>query len=186
MSFSKISTLVLFLCLFLCSVSRSQQIDSTKSLGPIKIGYVDTARLKEEYKEYVAVKVKFEKQMARWQSKADSLQNEVLQLQDDLNKKRGLLREDERARREEEILAKQGEYQEFAQKILGPEGEAAKKEFELSKPLVDKINTAIKLVALREGFTYILDTSVGAVLYAPDDLDLTALVLAELNTPSIK
>jgi outer membrane protein len=142
---------------------------------------VDTARLKEEYKEYATVKAKFEKQLARWQAKADSLQNELLQLQDDLNKKKGLLREDERLRREDEILAKQSEYQEFAQKILGPEGEAAKREFELSKPLIDKINTAIKLVALREGYTYILDTAVGAVLYAPDELDLTDLVLAELN-----
>jgi len=185
-SFSKISTLVLFSFLVFCSVSWSQQIDSTKSLGPIKIGYVDTARLKEEYKEYATVKAKFEKQLARWQAKADSLQNELLQLQDDLNKKKGLLREDERLRREDEILAKQSEYQEFAQKILGPEGEAAKREFELSKPLIDKINTAIKLVALREGYTYILDTAVGAVLYAPDELDLTDLVLAELNTPSIK
>jgi outer membrane protein len=185
-NFPKISSLVLFSFLFFWTVAWSQQTDSSKSPGQIKIGYVDTGRLKEEYKEYATIKAKFEKQMARWQAKADSLQNEVLQLQDDLNKKKGLLREDESARREEEILAKQSEYQEFAQKILGPEGEAAKKEFELSKPLVDKINAAIKLVALREGFTYVLDTAVGAVLYAPDDLDLTALVLAELNTASTK
>ena len=186
MKFAKILTFVLSSFLFFYSICWSQPTDSTKATSPIKIGYVDTARLKEEYKEYANAKARFEKQLARWQARADSLQNELVLLQDELNKKRALLREEERIRREEEILTRQKEYQEFAQKILGPEGEAAKREFELSKPLFDKINTAIKMVALREGYTFILDYSVGAVLYAPEEWDVTELVLVELNKPATK
>ncbi len=147
----------------------------------VKIGYVDTQRLKMEYKEFADAQARFERQMTKWQAQADSLQSELLRLQEDLNKQRLLLSEEKKREKEQYIFEKQREYQEFANKISGPEGEAAKREFELSKPLIDKINAAIKLVALRENYTLILDTAGGDILYAQDEMDITNKILEELN-----
>lgn len=147
----------------------------------VKIGYVDTQRLRMEYKEFADAQAKFERQMVKWQAQADSMQAELLRLQEDLNKQRLLLSEEKKREKEQYILEKQREYQEFATKILGPEGEAAKREFELSKPLIEKINAAIKLVALRENYTLILDTAGGDILYAKDEMDITDKILEELN-----
>lgn len=51
---------------------------------------------------------------------------------------------------------------------------------ELLKPIQDKINNAIKLVAEENGYTYIFDASMGVVLYADPGTDVTQLVKAKL------
>jgi outer membrane protein len=147
----------------------------------IKIGYVDVVRLKKEYKEFVETEAKFEKEMAVWQVKADSMQNEMQELAERLEKQNLMLTEQAKNEIREKLLVKQNEYQMFVNQVMGPDGEAAKKEYELSKPLIEKINTVIKLIALKENYTYILDSTAGSVLYADEKYDLTDKVLAELN-----
>jgi outer membrane protein len=154
---------------------------STSFAQQLKIAYVDVQRLKAEYKEYVQAQKEFNKLMEAWQAKADSMQNEMQELSDRLEKQNLLLSEQAKNEIREQLLVKQNEYQLFANQVMGPDGEAAQKEYDLSKPLIDKINTTIKLIALRENLTYVLDSTAGSVLYAKDELDITNKVLAELN-----
>jgi len=147
----------------------------------LKIAYVDVQRLKAEYKEYVQAQEKFNKLMVVWQAKADSMQNEMQELADRLEKQNLLLSEQAKAEIRKQLLVKQDEYQLFVNQVMGPDGEAAQKEYELSKSLIDKINTVIRLIALKENYTYVLDSTAGTVLYAKDELDITNKVLAELN-----
>lgn len=173
MSLKRFPVIIIFLAfLFITSSVFSQQV---------KIGYVDTNRLKMEYKEYADAKAKFDLQLAEWQDYSDSLQQEIINMQEELNTQRMLLSEDKRREKEQKILEKQLEYEEFARKILGPEGEAAQREYELSKPLIDKINAAINLIALRDNYTLILDTAGGDILYAKDEMDITSKVLQALR-----
>lgn len=157
---------------FLVSSSFAQQL---------KVAYVDVQRLKAEYKEYVKALDEFNKLMAVWQAKADSMQVEMQEMTDRLEKQNLLLSEQAKNEIREQLLVKQNEYQLFVNQVMGPEGEAAQREYELSKPLIDKINTAIRLIALRENYAYVLDSTAGSVLYAKDELDITNKVLAELN-----
>jgi outer membrane protein len=147
----------------------------------LKIGYVDVERLKTEYREFQEAQEKFNRQLTLWQSQADTLQKEIMALQEELEKQSSLLTEAKKKEKQQKLVAKQREYQEFATKILGQEGEAAHRERELSKPLIDKINAVIQLVAIRDGYSLILDSSGGEVLYASQEMDLTDEVLAQLN-----
>lgn len=147
----------------------------------LKIGYVDVVRLKKEYKEYVAAEAKFEKMMEVWQARADSMQNEMKDIADKLEKPSPLLTEQGKNELREKLLVKQNEYQLYVNQVMGQDGEAAQKEAELSKPLIDKINTVIKLVALKGSYSFVLDSTAGSVLYASESYDLTDQVLAELN-----
>jgi len=164
--------LAIFFVVLLSSVSSAQQL---------KIAYVDVQRLKAEYKEYVQAQEKFNKLMVIWQAKADSMQNEMQELADRLEKQNLLLSEQAKNEIREQLVVKQNEYQVFANQVMGPEGEAAQKEYELSKPLIDKINAVIRLIALKENYAYVLDSTAGTVLYGQDELDITNKVLAELN-----
>jgi outer membrane protein len=154
---------------------------STSFAQQLKIAYVDVQRLKAEYKEYVQAQKEFNKLMEVWQAKADSMQNDMQELSDRLEKQNLLLSEQAKSEIREQLLVKQNEYQLFVNQVMGPDGEAAQKEYDLSKPLIDKINTTIKLIALRENLTYVLDSTAGSVLYAKDELDITNKVLGELN-----
>ncbi len=57
------------------------------------------------------------------------------------------------------------------------------KQQELFQPIADKAQAAIKEVAKENGFTYILDLSVGAVVFYPEDesYDILPLVKAKLG-----
>ncbi len=154
---------------------------STGIAQQLKIGYVDVVRLKKEYKEYVATEARFEKMMAVWQAKADSMQNAMKDIADKLEKPSPLLTEQGKSDLREKLLVKQNEYQLFANQVMGQDGEAAQKEAELSKPLIDKINTVIKLIALKGNYSFVLDSTAGSVIYASESFDLTDKVLVELN-----
>lgn len=154
---------------------------STSWAQQLKIGYVDVPRLKQEYKEYQQAEVRFEKQMAVWQAKADSMQQQMQELADKLEKQNLMLTEQAKNDIRQQLLVKQNEYQLFLNEVMGPNGEAANREYELSKPLIETINTVIKLIALKGNYTFILDSTAGTVLYADEKYDITDRVIAELN-----
>lgn len=147
----------------------------------IKIGYVDTNRLKSEYKEFADAQAKFEAQLAAWQSKADSMQADIMKFSNDMESQKMLLSDAAKKEKDALLKKKMAEFDKFRTNILGPNGEAAKREKELSQPLVDKITGVIEKIAQRDGYTYVLDSSGGEVLFAPDSLDLTEAVLKDLQ-----
>ena len=55
------------------------------------------------------------------------------------------------------------------------------KQEELLKPLIDKAKAAIAEVAKENGYTYVFDTSVGALLYFDQSDDILELVKRKLN-----
>jgi outer membrane protein len=165
----------------LLAVLLSLLLFSSGIAQQLKIGYVDVVRLKKEYKEYVAAEAKFEKMMEVWQAKADSMQSEMKDMADKLEKPSPLLTDQGKNEMREKLLVKQNEYQLYVNQVMGQDGEAAQKEAELSKPLIDKINTVIKLVALKGNYSFVLDSTAGSVLYASESFDLTDEVLTELN-----
>ena len=67
------------------------------------------------------------------------------------------------------------EFQENAQKQL------QEREAELLKPIIDRAKKAIEDVAREGGFTYILDSGTGAVLYSQDSEDIMPLVKRKLG-----
>jgi outer membrane protein len=154
---------------------------STGVAQQLKIGYVDVVRLKKEYKEYVAAEARYAKMMEVWQAKADSMQSAMKDIADKLEKPSPMLTEQGKSDLRDKLVAKQNEYQLFANQVMGQDGEAAQKEAELSKPLIDKINTVIKLIALKGNYSFVLDSTAGSVIYASESFDLTDEVLVELN-----
>jgi outer membrane protein len=49
------------------------------------------------------------------------------------------------------------------------------------EPMIEKANQAIEDVAKENGYTYILDTSAGTVLYFPESDDILPLVKTKLG-----
>jgi outer membrane protein len=81
--------------------------------------------------------------------------------------------------REDELLDKQKRMAEFEQNATAI---LQKRNAELVKPIVDKINQAIDKVATGNGFTYILDISKGSVVFiSKESQDITPMVLKLLK-----
>ncbi|MGB0403375.1 MAG: OmpH family outer membrane protein [Salibacteraceae bacterium] len=83
-----------------------------------------------------------------------------------------------RSSKEEEIMDLQNRIQEFqtrAQQSL------QKKEAEIMEPLIKKAKDAINEVAKANGYTYIFDSGVGALLYYPEGDNILPLVKVKMG-----
>jgi Skp family chaperone for outer membrane proteins len=146
-----------------------------------KIGYIDSMKLKTDYKEFADVQAKFDQQLAEWQSQADSLKKTVDSLQSDFDNQSLLLSEEKKKEKENLIEQKKGEYTSFVNQAFGPGGKMEKLNAELTKPILDKINTVLEKIALENNYIVIFDAVNGNIAWAKKGLDLTEMVLEELN-----
>lgn len=150
---------------------------------PLKIGYINSNRILETYKEAVDVRKQLADLNAQWEQEARNMQEEIQQLQEQLEAQSLLLSEERKAEKQQEIQDLYLQYQQFLQEKWNPQGgEAVKREAELLQPVFDKINKAIKKIGDEQGFHYIFDVVNSNILYASDDQpDLTKQLLEELN-----
>lgn len=146
-----------------------------------KIGYVDSERLKAEYKPFTEAKDQLNKEVKDLQDRADSLAHSIKVLEDSLAKVALILSPDKKKDREDEIGKAKKEYQQYLAETFGVGGKVEKRNSELSKPLLDKVNAAIAEVALENNYDLILDTVTGSVAYGRKNLDVTDRVLEKLN-----
>ena len=92
-----------------------------------------------------------------------------------------LLSDAKKKEKQTEIEAKKEEYRKYFEQTFGPDGLLEKKNAELTKPLLDKINAALEKIAVQDNYAYILDAVNANLAYAKPQYDLTDRVLQELQ-----
>ncbi|MGB0838610.1 MAG: OmpH family outer membrane protein [Chitinophagales bacterium] len=144
-----------------------------------KIGHLNSIEILSNMVEYKSAEKQLEtfrsQKEKELKSKEQSLQAEYQSLAEQSQK--GLLPPVEAQKKEAEIKQRLG--------VLQQEGARAEqtmfeKQQQLIKPIQDKVLAAIKQVASENGYNYIIDKSVGIIIYATDSKDVTALVKAKL------
>ncbi len=151
-------------------------------MGAVKIGYIDSQRIFQEYKGRARLEAEWNKKLQEWQQKAAEMRKKIEEKYREIESQRLLLSEEALKEREKELEELQKEYQEFIQRIWGPGGEAEKQNKLIMQPLVEKVSEILKRIAEEEGYTIILDVAGMGVVYAKPELDLTDRVIEELNS----
>jgi outer membrane protein len=146
-----------------------------------KLGYIDSMRLRAEFKEFEDAQVQFDKDIARWEAEADSMKKEMDSLQADLDKKGLLYSETTKKEKKDELESLKAKYQKFVSDTFGPGGKADSRNAELTKPIIDKINQVLEKLAIENNYAMIFDSVSGNIAYANKALDLTDKVLEELQ-----
>lgn len=146
-----------------------------------KIGYVDSMRLRAEFREFEDAQAQFDQEVKTWQEELDGMKITIDSLVADSAKYSLVLSEAKRKEKDDYLQSKRLEYNSLANDIFGPNGRAEKKNAELTKPILDKINLVLEKIATEENFIMIFDSVNGNIAYARKSLDLTDLVLEELR-----
>jgi len=166
---------LIFMLLVLTFAGRPAQ-------AQLKIGYINSNKVLEVYKEAIDVRKKLQELDAQWQREAKDMEKQVKDMQDQLEAQSLLLSEERKTEKQQEIQTLYMKYQQFLNEKWGQQGEGAKKEVEFIQPVYDKINKAIQKIGLEQGYHYIFDVVAGNILYASEDQpDLTEKLLEELN-----
>ena len=153
------------------------------SSAEIKIGYIDSEVLRERMEEFKDIRRQLDRLVQTYQQEAADRNSQLRKMEEDFRKQELLMSE---ARKQElfaELQQAGQELQEFTQQKLGPDGEVFQKNIELSAPVFERVNEALKKLAEEEGFDFIFDVAGGGgIVYAdPERYNLTEKLLALLK-----
>ncbi|MBD3421488.1 MAG: hypothetical protein GF398_15325 [Chitinivibrionales bacterium] len=151
------------------------------SFGALKIGFINSQKILKDYEGVKTAQQKFEKEAAKWEQEAAAMQKELKDLKNQLEKQSLLLSNERKKELQDKFQQKYLDYQEFLQNKLGKGGDAIKKNEELTKPIIEKINKVLDKIGKEERYDYIFDAAQGGIVFAKKGYDLTERVLKELN-----
>lgn len=118
----------------------------------------------------------------KWQSEVEAVALEAQTLYKNYQSEAVFLSEEQKTRKEEEIVAKEKEAQELKRKYFGPEGELYKKRESLMAPIQDEIYNAVKEISDTKGYSVVVDrASAASIIYASPKIDISNEVLVKLG-----
>ena len=118
----------------------------------------------------------------KWQSEVEAVALEAQTLYKNYQSEAVFLSEEQKIKKEEEIVAKEKSAQELKRKYFGPEGELYKKRESLMAPIQDEIYTAVKEISDAKGYSAVIDrASAASIIYASPKIDISNEVLVKLG-----
>ncbi len=118
----------------------------------------------------------------RWQKEVEAKANEAQTMYKNYQSDMVFLTDEQKTKKEAEIVAKEKEATELRYKYFGPEGELYKKRQSLMQPIQDEIYNAVKKVSDERGYQCIFDRASSAnIIYASPRIDVSNEVLAKMG-----
>jgi len=147
-----------------------------------KLGYIDTVNIFAEFRETIEAEEIYKKELESWKKDAAEKEAEIAQLREELQSQSLMLSEEKLAEKKLVLEQKFKDYQQYMNDVFGENGEAERRNKELTAPIVEKINAIIAQLAEEEGYSIIFDAAQGNIVYAKKALDLTERVLERLQS----
>lgn len=144
-----------------------------------KMGHIDSNSLLMLMPERVTATKAIEEHAKQLQEQLQTMSMEFEQKYADYTEKQAEMSALIKKNKEQELADLQKRIQDFQ---TTAQQDLQNKELELMQPIIDKAKKAIEDVAKEKGYEYVFDTSVGALVYWPQDTDdLLPLVKKKLG-----
>ena len=167
----KVFKIVILMVVVAFSTSVTAQKDA-------KIGHINSNDLLSAMPERTAVQKDLEEYAGQLKVTLDAMRKEYETKVGEFQAKQEVMTDvikDNKIKEITDLEKRIGEFQQTA------EADLQKKEQALLQPIIDKAKTAIDDVAKENGYTYILDSSVGVVLYSVEGDDILPKVKTKLG-----
>jgi outer membrane protein len=150
----------------------------------VRIGYIDSARIFQEYEAAKEAQARFERQVTGWREEAAEKQKSVETLRAEVRDQSPILSSARRQEKEEALQRAISDYERYIQDVWGPQGRASQENERATAEVVSQIRSAVEKVASEKALDIVLDAASGFIIYANKTLDLTNEVLQELQSRS--
>ena len=118
----------------------------------------------------------------RWQKEVEAVAKEAETMYKNYQNEMVFLTDEQKKKKESEIVAKEKKAAELRQKYFGPEGELYKKRQTLMRPIQEDVYNAIKKVSEERGYQCIFDRASSAdIIFASPRIDVSNEVLEKLG-----
>ena len=118
----------------------------------------------------------------KWQAEVEALNTEAATMYKNYQNEVVFLSQDQKKKRQEDIMNKEKEASDLKRKYFGPEGELFKKRESLMGPIQEEIYTAVKDISELRGYSLVLDrASNSGIIFGSPKIDISNEVLDKLG-----
>ena len=153
-------------------------VGSSAYAADTKIAFVDMNKALQETAAGKKAKAELEKEFKAKKDELTKKQTDLKKMGEDFEKKRAVLSDDVRQKKQAELQQEMMKWQESAGQA---QMSMQAKEQEALKPILDKLQKAIEKVAKDQGFQMVLEKS-QSVVWATPDHDITGQVVKTFDT----
>ena len=153
---------------------------TTALLGEIKIGYVQSDRIRAEYEEFRDAESQLQMEFRKVQFEYQTMLMSLDSMKKSYETQRLMSSPEWRREKEQEIATMERNIQVFQAEKVGPEGVLYQKQAQMEFEILSKVKRAVDKVAAEKEYDYIIDGSV-SLLYGNPAYDVTDDILYELR-----
>ena len=147
-----------------------------------KFALVDMEYILKNVPAYEMANEQLNQVSQRWQREVETVAKEAETMYKNYQSEMVFLTDDQKKKREEEIVSKEKEATELRYKYFGPQGELYKKRQSLIKPIQDEVYNAVKKVSEERGYSVIFDrASSSNIIFASPRIDVSNDVLTKMG-----
>ena len=147
-----------------------------------KFALIDMEYILKNIPSYEMANEQLNQSSLRYEREVNELSKEAEALYKNYQNEMVFLTDEQKKKREEEIVLKEKEVTETRYKYFGPEGELYKQRQSLMKPIQEDVYNAVKSVAEEKGYQTIFDrASSQSIVFASPKIDVSNEVLAKLG-----
>jgi outer membrane protein len=119
----------------------------------------------------------------KWQAEVEALNTEAATLYKNYQNEVVFLSQEQKKKRQENIVQKEKQASDLKRKYFGPEGELFKKRTSLITPIQDEIYNAVKDISEQRGYSLVVDRSSesAGIIYGSPKVDISNEVLQKLG-----
>lgn len=118
----------------------------------------------------------------KWQAEVEALNTEAQTLYKNYQNEAVFLSQDQKKKKQEDIMKKEKQASDLKRKYFGPEGELFKKRESLMSPIQDEIYNAVKEIAELRGYALVIDrASDNGIIFGSPKIDISNEVLQKLG-----
>ena len=145
---------------------------------PVKLGHIDTNELLRMMPGRDSAQVQLERYARELETTFTAMQTEFQTKYQDYLEKQATFSDLIRQSRERELMSLQERIQDFQESA---QQDLAEQENRLFSPIIEQVRNAISTVAKENGYTYVLDISMGVVLFHENGDNILPLVKQKLG-----
>lgn len=147
-----------------------------------KFALIDMEYILKNIPEYEMANEQLKQVSQKWEKEVEQQAEKVEAMYKDYQANSIFYTDEQKAKKEQDILDEDKKTQEMKRSYFGPEGELFKKREALMKPIQDDIYNAVKSISDTKGYQMILDrASAVSVIYATPKIDISNEVLSKLG-----
>ncbi|MBM3160301.1 MAG: OmpH family outer membrane protein [Bacteroidetes bacterium] len=144
--------------------------------------FIDSDYILKNIPEYATAKEKLDKLSEKWTKEIEDRYTAIKAKKSNFEREEVLLPAEEKIKRKEEIEKLEKEAIDLQTQHFGSNGDYFQKRQELVKPIQDRVFTAMKKVAKRDGYAFVFDKSNQSnLLYADKEFNISESVLEEMG-----